>query len=132
MGLAVTDPLGITAQGLETLERRNKHSDFARLEKTIRQYQVREIVLGYPLRMSGEAGTQSQMPPQGILTVKIAGIARNRRHRRNLVHPITAIPYRGTFSIQVPQSAACVRGRWGMYSPATHTSSPSGSTAANP
>ncbi len=46
MGLAGSDPLGITAQGLETLERRNKRSDFARLEKTIRQYQVREIVLG--------------------------------------------------------------------------------------
>jgi putative Holliday junction resolvase len=60
MGLAVSDPLGITAQGLETLERKNKRSDFARLERTIRQYEVKEIVLGYPLRMSGEAGTQSQ------------------------------------------------------------------------
>ena len=60
MGLAVSDPLGITAQGLETLERKNKRSDFGRLEKTIREYQVKEIVLGYPLRMSGEEGTQSQ------------------------------------------------------------------------
>ena len=60
MGMAVSDPLGITAQGLATLERKNKRSDFARLEKTIREYQVREIVLGYPLRMSGEEGTQSQ------------------------------------------------------------------------
>ena len=60
MGLAVSDPLGITAQGLATLERKNKRSDFARLEKTIREYQVKEIVLGYPLRMSGEEGTQSQ------------------------------------------------------------------------
>ena len=46
MGLAVSDPLGITAQGLETLQRKNKRSDFARLEKTIREYQVQEIVLG--------------------------------------------------------------------------------------
>src|SRR5260370_42148667 len=60
MGLAVSDPLGITAQGLETLERKNKRRDFARLEKTIREYQVCEIVLGYPLRMSGEVGAQSQ------------------------------------------------------------------------
>lgn len=60
MGLAVSDPLGITAQGLETLERKNKRRDFARLEKIIREYQVAEIVLGNPLRMSGEAGTQSQ------------------------------------------------------------------------
>jgi putative holliday junction resolvase len=60
MGLAVSDPLGITAQGIDTLERKNKRADFARLERTIREYQVREIVLGYPLRMSGETGTQSQ------------------------------------------------------------------------
>ena len=60
MGLAVSDPLGITAQGLETLERKNKRSDFARLERTLREYGVSEIVLGYPLRMSGEEGAQSQ------------------------------------------------------------------------
>jgi putative Holliday junction resolvase len=60
MGLAVTDPLGITAQGLPTLERKNKRSDFARLERVLRQCSVKEIVLGNPLRMSGEEGTQSQ------------------------------------------------------------------------
>lgn len=60
MGLAVSDPLGITAQGLETLERKNKRSDFGRLERLLREYHVREIVLGYPLRMSGQEGTQSE------------------------------------------------------------------------
>lgn len=60
MGLAVSDALGITAQGLDTLERKNKRSDFARLERTIREYQVTEIVLGNPLRMSGEEGAQSR------------------------------------------------------------------------
>jgi len=60
MGLAVSDPLGITAQGIETLERKNKRTDFAYLEGVIRDYEVKEIVLGYPLRMSGEAGTQSE------------------------------------------------------------------------
>ena len=60
MGLAVSDPLGITAQGLETLQRKNRRSDFARLERVIRENQVQEIVLGYPLRMSGQEGTQSQ------------------------------------------------------------------------
>jgi putative pre-16S rRNA nuclease len=60
MGLAVSDALGITAQGLETLQRKNRRSDFARLERVIRENQIREIVLGYPLRMSGQEGTQSQ------------------------------------------------------------------------
>ena len=60
IGLAVTDPLGITAQGLETLERKNKKHDFAYLNRILRQYDVKEIVVGLPLRMSGQEGTQSE------------------------------------------------------------------------
>lgn len=75
MGLAVTDPLGITAQGLDTLERKNNRADFGRLERTIREYQVKEIVLGNPLRMSGQEGTQSQ---------KVAEFAEELRKRFQL------------------------------------------------
>ena len=60
IGLAVTDPLGITAQGLETLERKNKKQDFAYLNRVLREYDVKEIVVGLPLRMSGQEGTQSE------------------------------------------------------------------------
>jgi putative holliday junction resolvase len=60
IGVAVSDPLGITAQGLETLQRRNKRHDLAALERVIRDYAVREIVVGLPLRMSGAEGTQSE------------------------------------------------------------------------
>lgn len=59
IGVAVSDPLGITAQGLETLQRRNKRHDFQHLRNVIRQYEVKEIVVGLPLRMSGEEGTQA-------------------------------------------------------------------------
>ena len=59
IGIAVSDPLGITAQGLETLQRQNKRRDLAALEHVIREYAVREIVVGLPLRMSGAQGTQS-------------------------------------------------------------------------
>jgi putative holliday junction resolvase len=59
IGIAVSDPLGITAQGLDTLQRRNKRTDLAALEQVIRQYAIREIVVGLPLRMSGAEGTQS-------------------------------------------------------------------------
>lgn len=59
IGIAVSDPLGITAQGLETLQRRNKRHDFAYLERLIRQYDVKEIVVGLPLRMSGAEGVQA-------------------------------------------------------------------------
>ncbi len=60
IGLAVSDPLGITAQGLETLQRTNKRTDLEKLEEVIRYYQVRELVVGLPLRMSGAAGPQSE------------------------------------------------------------------------
>ena len=59
IGVAVSDPLGITAQGLETLQRRNKRLDFEALAEIVKKYDVAEIVVGYPLRMSGaeSAGT---------------------------------------------------------------------------
>ena len=43
-----------------TLRRRNKRLDFQALEQIIRSYEVAEIVVGYPLRMSGATGTQSE------------------------------------------------------------------------
>ena len=60
IGMAVSDLLGITAQGIETLQRQNKRRDLAALERVIREYAVREIVVGLPLRMSGAEGTQSE------------------------------------------------------------------------
>jgi putative Holliday junction resolvase len=59
IGMAVSDPLGITAQGIETLQRRNKRADFEQLRGVIRKYHVKEIVVGLPLRMSGAEGIQS-------------------------------------------------------------------------
>jgi putative Holliday junction resolvase len=59
IGLAVTDPLGYTAQGLKTIRRKNKRTDLAALEEVIRSYGVVELVVGLPLRMSGAEGIQS-------------------------------------------------------------------------
>jgi putative holliday junction resolvase len=60
IGLAVSDPLGITAQGLETIRRRNRRVDLEALQKVITQYEVAELVVGYPLHMSGATGVQSE------------------------------------------------------------------------
>jgi putative holliday junction resolvase len=60
IGLAVTDALGITAQGLPTLNRTNKRADFAALRRVFRKNDVAEIVVGHPLRMSGEASAQTE------------------------------------------------------------------------
>jgi putative holliday junction resolvase len=59
IGLAVSDELGVTAQGLPTLRRSNKRNDFDHLRRVIKQFQVTEIVMGLPLRMSGSEGIQS-------------------------------------------------------------------------
>jgi len=59
IGLAVTDELGLTAQGLPTLRRTNKRNDFDHLRRTIKQYGVGELVMGLPLRLSGDTGIQS-------------------------------------------------------------------------
>ncbi len=58
--MAVSDPLGITAQGLETLRRTNKRGDLHRLGRVIRQFGIAEIVVGYPLRLSGQESAQTQ------------------------------------------------------------------------
>jgi putative Holliday junction resolvase len=60
---------------LETLQRRNRRHDLAALETVIREYGVREIVVGLPLRMSGAEGTQSE---------KMQGFAEDLRKRFRL------------------------------------------------
>jgi putative Holliday junction resolvase len=56
IGLAVSDPLGITAQGLEVMTRRDPETDLARLIEVARQWGVQEIVLGLPRHMDGRPG----------------------------------------------------------------------------
>jgi len=60
IGLAVTDPLGITAQGIQTLQRKNKRSDLAQLRRLLAEYKIREIVVGHPLHMSGDVSPKSK------------------------------------------------------------------------
>lgn len=59
IGVAVSDLLGITAQGLDTLQRRNKRYDFQHLRRVIRDYNVTEIVVGLPRRLSGSDSAQT-------------------------------------------------------------------------
>ncbi len=56
IGIAVSDPLGITVQPLKVIERTNKKNDLKVLEGLCSEYDVSEIVLGYPLNMNGTVG----------------------------------------------------------------------------
>jgi putative holliday junction resolvase len=59
IGLAVSDPLGITAQGLPNLERKNKRTDLAALDLLVQEWQVGMILMGNPINMGGSEGRQS-------------------------------------------------------------------------
>ena len=59
VGVAVSDPLGLTAQGVETVWRKQENKlrrTLARIEEIISEYQVTEIVLGYPKNMNNTEG----------------------------------------------------------------------------
>ncbi len=60
IGLAISDELGLTAQGLPTLVRKSRSYDFEALRRTIAERQVKLVIVGNPLHMSGESGRQSQ------------------------------------------------------------------------
>ena len=60
IGLALSDELGITAQGLETLQRSNIREDLARLAQLASEKNVALILMGNPLHMSGHEGRQAE------------------------------------------------------------------------
>ena len=60
IGLALSDPLGITAQGLHTLQRTTIREDIAALETLAREHGVKLILLGHPLNMNGTEGRQAR------------------------------------------------------------------------
>ncbi|NQU95261.1 MAG: Holliday junction resolvase RuvX [Candidatus Omnitrophica bacterium] len=59
IGVALSDPLGITAQGLFTIEIA-KVDLYQRLEDIVKEKEVTEIVVGLPLNMNGSSGPQAE------------------------------------------------------------------------
>src|SRR6266567_9250053 len=64
IGLAVSDELGVTAQGLPTLLRKNTRADLAALARLVQEKSVDRILMGDPLHMSGDAGVQADAARQ--------------------------------------------------------------------
>jgi putative holliday junction resolvase len=59
IGLAITDPLGLTAQPLFTLHRTTQRADLKAIARFIRQHKVSTIVVGNPLHADGSSSPQS-------------------------------------------------------------------------
>ena len=63
VGVAISDPLGITAQGVETIWRKQENhlrQTLARIEELVSEYHVEKIVLGYPKNMNNTIGERAQ------------------------------------------------------------------------
>lgn len=60
IGLAISDELGITAQGLETQQRTNLREDLSHLADLVTQKNVGVILMGNPIHMSGREGRQAE------------------------------------------------------------------------
>ncbi len=70
IGVAVSDGLGITAQGVMVIRRQSKEKDFAALLKIIDEYDVNSIIIGLPKNMNGSLGPQAQKALAFAETVK--------------------------------------------------------------
>ena len=60
IGVALSDPLGWTAQGLKTVQRTGIKKDLQKLGEIIKEYDVKKIVVGLPKNMDGTIGPQCQ------------------------------------------------------------------------
>ena len=60
IGLALSDELGLTAQGLPTLRRTTKQHDFDSLRRVIAEHGVERVVVGHPVNMNGSEGQRAR------------------------------------------------------------------------
>lgn len=60
IGIAVSDLLGLTAQGLTTIKRKNKKKDLSDLISLIEEYNIGALIIGLPKNMDGSIGKQGE------------------------------------------------------------------------
>lgn len=61
IGVAISDPLGFTAQGLTTIRRTKKEQDIQEIKKFCDEYDVKVIVIGLPKNMNGTIGPSGEI-----------------------------------------------------------------------
>ena len=71
VGIAVSDPLGITAQGVTTLERVGIRKDTGKILDYIKEYDCDTVVMGLPLSMSGKTANRPGKSANSGLCSKI-------------------------------------------------------------
>ena len=72
IGVAVSDALGITAQGVGTLKRNNNDDDILEIIKMVQKYNAEKIIVGLPKNMNGSLG------PQGKKVIEFVDILKEK------------------------------------------------------
>lgn len=60
IGIAISDPMGWTAQGHSVLHRSKMDDDLKKIQQICLEYEVERLVLGFPLNMNGTVGPKAQ------------------------------------------------------------------------
>ena len=75
VGVAVSDALGLTAQGLRVVRRKNLRSDVGELKRVIREHEVSRVIIGLPLNMDGSEGPRAEASREfGALLSEATGL----------------------------------------------------------
>lgn len=70
IGIACSDALLMTAQGIETIRRTSLENDFSRLRELISEYEVHELVVGMPKNMNGTKGDRAEKTEEFVEKMK--------------------------------------------------------------
>ena len=70
IGIACSDALLMTAQGIETIRRTSLEKDFTRLQELITEYEVHELVVGMPKNMNGTKGERAEKTEEFVDKMK--------------------------------------------------------------
>lgn len=70
IGIACSDALLMTAQGIETIRRTSIENDFKRLSELISEYEVHELVVGMPKNMNGTKGERAEKTEEFVGKMK--------------------------------------------------------------
>lgn len=70
IGIACSDALLMTAQGIETIRRTSFEKDFNRLQELIAEYEVHELVVGMPKNMNGTKGERAEKTEEFVEKMK--------------------------------------------------------------
>ena len=64
IGVAISDPLGFSAQPLTTIIRESKKKDMAAIEAILLEYDIKKVIVGMPKNMNGTVGPSGEMAMQ--------------------------------------------------------------------